>query len=684
MAVNHHPTSGRTFNSGRVSRLLGFVFSGLFFLSVVWPGIVVPRLSLLAGEDMAATATLRVIEVRYLPDTPVYDPDWLSTQLQALLRDASRFHYYSNPTALPAIQIQVVAVYNHYTPRPDPDGTWYGSFAATLAADNLCDRINAEDIDQIWLWVDPVTDPRPGVEYAISGPFFGEGAPYATVASPAFCGGQRSFGFMGFDTTRPPDYALHSFGHFMEGLLGTLQTVELFWYRYAGDTDAGYPLTERCGNVHFPPNGEIDYDYDNPAFVETTCEDWNPQATGLSQHYNCGRWGCNQQGYLLWWLQNMPNAGHRQVYQGQYLPNWWDFTQDMDANIQAYLSDREYFMNRAFLEYPYTLVRVETDPVQIQGQKALRHLFDGVSVWPNTAIVHQVNEAVGVLLEFEQPLALEGFQVAVAGASGDDATYTWKIEKADTWSAMLAGNTTVIRQNYATNQQGMVTVPFGATHTAKVFKITASRDNGDGYVHLLELVPLGNFPPRVYAGLNQTIAEGSSIVLSGNYTDPNAGDTHTLHWDFGDGLATTGWLTTSHLYADDGVFSATLTITDNLGAAGTDTRLVAVKNVSPTLNSLDSQVLTPSRVVTLTGVFTDPGLLDAHQVRVVWQAGVSDTLDLPAGEVAFEASYTFATAGTYPVAVTVYDDDGGCSATQALTFTFAPIWHRVYLPALLR
>jgi hypothetical protein len=219
----------------------------------VLSGIVVPRLSLLAGEDKAAmaTATLRVIEVRYMPDSPDYSPDWLSARLQVLLRNASRFHYYSNSAALPVIQIQVVDVYNHYMARPNPDGTWYGSFAATLATDNLCDRINTEDIDQIWLWVDPVTDTGPCMEYAISGPMFADGVPFGVAATPAFCGGQHTFTFMGFDTTRLPDQALHSFGHFMEALLGALQSDDLFWHRYTGTTDyANPPLAERCAHEH--------------------------------------------------------------------------------------------------------------------------------------------------------------------------------------------------------------------------------------------------------------------------------------------------------------------------------------------------------------------------------------------------------------------------------------------------
>lgn len=627
-------------------------------------------------------ATLRVIEVRYMPDTPDYDPDWLSAQLQLLLRDASSFHKYLDPDAQPIIQVEIVDVYNHNEPRPNPDGTWYGSFAETLARDGLCERINTEDIDQIWLWVDPVTDPAPGEEYAISSQYFKDDASLGVIADPPFCGGQVSFVFMGFDTTRTPDLALHSIGHMLEALLGHLQADELFWQRYSfpydgSGTEPEFPLSDACGNVHFPPNGEAHYDYDNPKYVDTFCEDWNPQGTGIKRHDNCSRWGCTQEGFLLWWMQNMPNRANRLIYQGRYLPNWWDFSVDMDEAIQFYLSDQQYFMNRTLLVYPYTIIKTETDPVQIQGQKDSRKLFDGISDWPNTAIVHQVNEDVGVLLEFRQPQTLTGFQVAVAGISGGNATYTWKVEKADTWQDMISGNATLILQNYPTYQQGMVSVPFGANHTAKVFKITASRDNGDGFVHLLELIPQGNFPPDGYAGLDQSVAEGDPVTLGGVFADPNPGDTHTFGWSFGDGTVSTGGLTVTHIYADDGIFTATLTITDNLGATSSDALLATTVNVSPTLSVLPDPTTPEDQVFVLSGTFIDPGLLDAHQMVIVWQPGLSETLSLPAGIFSFSVEHIFADPGIYSLQLTLTDDDGG-GDTGAITVTVTNVNDPLY------
>lgn len=334
-----------------VKRLMVFILAAVLLLQ---PLIFTNIFNIQSVEASTNPNTIRVIEVRYFPQgeqAAIYHPDTLSTSLQNLLGEASKFHGYSDPSATSSVDVEIVSVYNRYSARPNPDGTWEGTYNAILAQDNLCNVINTQDIDQVWLWVDPRPgfDTNPGVEYAISSPYFDSGAQFATVPSTPFCGGQNSFLFMGFDYSRTVDNALHSFGHMMEGLLGNLQTVELFWYRFGGNDLQGYSLAERCGNVHFPPNGVADYDYSNITFVDTYCEDWNPYGTGIKTTYNCTRWGCNQEGYLVWWLQNIPNENSGIMYQGQELPSWWDFVYDIDANISQYASNPNYFMDLDFL-----------------------------------------------------------------------------------------------------------------------------------------------------------------------------------------------------------------------------------------------------------------------------------------------------------------------------------------------
>jgi hypothetical protein len=299
---------------------------------------------------------LRVIEIRFFPFGPeqaVYQPDTLSSQLKTLLRNASSFHKFSNSLAQNSIDVETVAVYNHNTARPNPDGTWRSSYDQILAQDNICQQVLDQNIDQVWVWADPRTgyDTTPGQEYVISSKYFQDQSKIknATYATPMFCNGQKSFVFFEFDYSRTADLALHSFGHFLEGLLANIQSADLFWKTFSGDPSMGTTRADKCGNVHYPPNGTADYDYSNTTNTTTSCEDWNPQLTGVKKTYNCTEWSCTQEGYLQWWMQNMPNIDNTLTYQSKNLPNWWDFTYDTDNTIKKYNDNTAYYMDRNFL-----------------------------------------------------------------------------------------------------------------------------------------------------------------------------------------------------------------------------------------------------------------------------------------------------------------------------------------------
>jgi PKD repeat protein len=143
-------------------------------------------------------------------------------------------------------------------------------------------------------------------------------------------------------------------------------------------------------------------------------------------------------------------------------------------------------------------------------------------------------------------------------------------------------------------------------------------------------------------------------------------------WDFGDGTGATGTLTPTHSYADNGDFTVTLTVTDANGGVGTDWLVVTVDNAAPELGAFADQTLTAGETLTISGVLTDAGVLDTQTVVIEWEAGVTETLNLPAASSGFEASHLFATAGSYTVTVTVTDKDGGV-AEQSFVVTVNPV-----------
>ena len=102
----------------------------------------------------------------------------------------------------------------------------------------------------------------------------------------------------------------------------------------------------------------------------------------------------------------------------------------------------------------------------------------------------------------------------------------------------------------------------------------------------LMLVP-DNLPPVVDAGPDQVVFEDETVNLMGaSFTDKDILDTHTATIDWGDGGAAdpgavtqgngSGTVDGSHVFPDPGVFTVTLTVTDNQGASGSDTKTIKV------------------------------------------------------------------------------------------------------------
>jgi hypothetical protein len=93
-----------------------------------------------------------------------------------------------------------------------------------------------------------------------------------------------------------------------------------------------------------------------------------------------------------------------------------------------------------------------------------------------------------------------------------------------------------------------------------------------------------NQPPLVTAGPDRTITIGQSVsgVLA-TFTDPDLLDTHTAVIDWGDGTITAGavdqaagTVSGSHIYAELGEYTVTITVIDNHGAEGSDALQVTV------------------------------------------------------------------------------------------------------------
>ena len=196
---------------------------------------------------------------------------------------------------------------------------------------------NNGQIDEIWVY----TFPFGGMyESQLMGP----GAFWYNSPPLAHPGLTKLLSVMGWNYERGVAEALHSVGHRAES---TMSYVFGRWQGYPPPADPNMweiftqidirtPDHAHCGNIHYPPNGESDYDYANTRYVTTYADNWKRYPIILDQNRSVNReeWyypgGDYQRGFMIWWFGHLPH------YQGAYegiLNNWWHYIVDYDEAV---------------------------------------------------------------------------------------------------------------------------------------------------------------------------------------------------------------------------------------------------------------------------------------------------------------------------------------------------------------
>jgi PKD repeat protein len=161
--------------------------------------------------------------------------------------------------------------------------------------------------------------------------------------------------------------------------------------------------------------------------------------------------------------------------------------------------------------------------------------------------------------QFTQTLTTLAF--SGAGSSDPDGTiasYSWTFGDGATAAGVSASHA------YAT--AGTYTVTLRVT------------DNGGNSASDTAVVSVANRAPVANAGPDKSGVAGSAVTLSGSGSDPD-GTIVAYAWNAGDGATGTG-ATMAHSYAAPGTYTASFTVTDNLGAQNTDTASVVVTSAS--------------------------------------------------------------------------------------------------------
>ncbi len=293
----------------------------------------------------------------------------LTQQLLKAYTTASNFH----GTSLSSAQFQVYHVYTQNNPPPILPGTSHGSttgdYKSLFNNYNICNLAATQGVNFVWIWASG--SEQGGIFYAgdfnewvTTGPTFNQ----TYGANVPFCGSHTVTVFA-FNYSRSVASALHSSGHYMENVLqfafgpstdlsngkpGGTDMYDLFdgqVSRYGGYNGPLNTAAAECGDVHFPPNTTQAYDYGNSAVVTSECASYNPgdpssqrfvpvsaatwEAIPCDTSIQSNTGDCQQESYLLWWMQNMPGYNNKILDQtDNAMPNWWQYILALDTTVR--------------------------------------------------------------------------------------------------------------------------------------------------------------------------------------------------------------------------------------------------------------------------------------------------------------------------------------------------------------
>ena len=200
-----------------------------------------------------------------------------------------------------------------------------------------------------------------------------------------------------------------------------------------------------------------------------------------------------------------------------------------------------------------------------------------------------------------------------------------------------------------------------------VYQVGLSVTDDDGGVGLAgATIEATNVAPEVaIAGAPETVPEGTLVTLDADVVDSGPVDTFTLEWNVtknGQQYQSGGDTSFSFTPDDDGIYVATLKVTDDDGDATTAESVIEVTNVDPegTIDGLPDSA-DEGAEISFDAVVSDPGTADTHTVN--WHVA-KDGEDYRSGS---GEHFGFAPDdnGLYEVSLTVTDDDGGTSQTTS-------------------
>jgi len=209
----------------------------------------------------------------------------------------------------------------------------YKRFVEHYGFDKMRDR---DEINEVWVWSFPYGGMWES-NYCGKTGFWLNSDPTTTTTN------EKLLVVMGLNYERKMSLALESYGHRFESVMWHLYgrwekdaPNPNNWEKYTR-FEKTHPGLANIGNIHFPPNGEHDYDWINKTPVTTCADGWNyyPDIkSDMTRTVDCTEWQCSHEGYMTWWFSHIPHFEGSNSSDG-HLNNWWRYVVNWESAILA-------------------------------------------------------------------------------------------------------------------------------------------------------------------------------------------------------------------------------------------------------------------------------------------------------------------------------------------------------------
>jgi PKD repeat protein len=207
---------------------------------------------------------------------------------------------------------------------------------------------------------------------------------------------------------------------------------------------------------------------------------------------------------------------------------------------------------------------------------------------------------------------------------GDSLVYFWSLITKPIESGALLSDPTAVNPSFGVDIPG--------TYVAQLIVNDGMADSAPDTV----TIDWENSPPVADAGTDQTSIVGTEVIFDGLGSYDIDDGIKTYAWNFGDGTTGNGE-TATHFYSNNGVYTVTLTVTDNSNEIDTDTAQVTiseqstlvmhVENIEMALSTRDAGKNKFINAFTIVTIFDGDFPVEGATVYGSWSGATSDSVD---------------------------------------------------------